>query len=303
VITFTSLKQVLDLPHDTYLIRANDHHTIAASETASTVYRITPTPNDATITHAHTLAWDMASHDLNVLRPCTPTPDHRAGHTISASPLAHPLTSIGWPTGGPEGLGAALTRWDDYSRPDLPVLNVAQYAEDRVTTAADSPDPALRHAAERCHDQLVALHDTYPWDQLLADAATVHGDPHLGNLVLHPSSTTPAFIDLDTSKTGPRGYDLAVMNQYVTRYQSTYPADRILAAYRTAGGVITAERLRALTCWKELSSQTYLLTQWHDPDVRAEYEHRARHPHRPWANITRTPMSAPPERPVTLTDR
>ncbi|MEV6415682.1 phosphotransferase [Kribbella sp. NPDC051718] len=282
------------LPADRVVLRRHPDRMVLMSPTNQAVYRITlqhqgssqlSDPSDTG--YSHRIAWAMASAGLNVLTPLTPEPLTIEGYAVSTYPLAEGLELTGWFRNEPEQLGAELAAWRTYTNPALHALDIPAYSRARSVLASNSSSAALRAAGRFCLNRLDREEQAHPWDDLMLQTATVHGDPHLGNVVRLDNRLL--FIDLDTVKIGPEGFDLAVMQQYVARYGAAFPASQVIDGYQRDGSSVDSSRLDALMAWKSLSSLTQLLTRWSQDGIPAEFHRRVRSQTN-WGNVTNTPM-------------
>lgn len=287
------------VPIDAVLLAQQAAHLVVLSLSAQRVFRVglsagpelVESPCD--VGHSHLLAVAMANAGLNVLAPSASMPQHIGDYIVSASPIAEPLAQTGWRSGEPRRLGAAMAHWSAFTSPLLSALDIPSYADARIRRALASTEPELRAAAHWCRRQQARVESRGPWKTMSSPSGCIHGDPNLGNLVRERGREEPVFIDLDSVRSGPRFFDLAVMTMYRARFERSYPATEIIAGYTSVHGPVPNWALYGLRDWKELSSYTQLLTRWDTPGIAEEFWRRVDlDDDAPWLNVTQTLVRA-----------
>lgn len=285
------------LPADAEPLVVKDAYAVARSVSKRLVFRIglrgasnfDLNPND--LSHGHRIAVDMARRGLNVLAPLTSEPMAVGRYLISATPLAIPLTDAPWTSAEAAALGRHLLAWSGYSSLLLTRLDIPGYVHARSYDAINAGGARVA-AGEWCLATLEALDARAPFTQLLEmRSGTIHGDVHPGNLVRHEGRLL--LIDLDSVKTGPALFDIAVGLMYERRYSSRYPGTALATGYLGTRERYTDDELVALQQWKELSSYSQLLLRWHQgPAVEAEFWRRTNSGWEDrWNNIVQTPVT------------
>jgi hypothetical protein len=293
--TWAQISLGAGLPHDAEPLIVKKGYAVARSTSRRLVFRIglrgerSFDLNPSDVGFAHKIAVEMAESGLNVLAPTERIPEVRGPYLISASPLATPLVVAGWSRTEATHFGGQLRSWCSYKSPLLTSLNIPGYVVSRARQARLTGGEVAA-AGEWCMNALAALESQTPFSQLAGGSpGAIHGDVHPGNLVRHRGRIL--LIDLDSVKTGPAMFDLAVGLMYERRYNNDYPGTTMACGYLGPDISQFEEELTALQNWKELSSYSQLLLRWHQsPAVAREFWQRTRSKwNDKWNNIVRTP--------------
>ncbi|ACY24012.1 aminoglycoside phosphotransferase (plasmid) [Gordonia bronchialis DSM 43247] len=300
IATFTEVRERLNLPRDVRELARQSSHIVLGSDSTRLVYRVasddasTPCMTQIGVLQSHYLAARMSAGGLNVVAPTSHHPLRPNGYIVSIYPMMEPMTGRGWMDSDPFILGAEMAKWADFDTVGMRRLNVPEYVRERIQTAyATTGTPTLLDAARLCDEELARLQVSYPWTELEQNTGCVHGDPHLGNLVRRVAGERPLFIDLDYVAAGPALFDLAIISMYQTRYNSEFPFAEIASGYASVAPNIDMDELFGLRMWKELSSQTQLLTRWSLEGIRGEFYSRATNGlGANWVNVIGTPVNS-----------
>lgn len=284
-------RNTLGLTDDAVLLRDHPDRQVWLSPSTRTVTRLgrlEGSENEAgptNVAQAHRLGHELSTAGLSFLGPVAPLPVHQRGLVLSTWPACDTLDITGWYAGEPTQLGRNMAAWASVRIDSLRALDIPGYTKQRIETALGKEQQLAELAAET-QEWIDNVAARFPWNELMAERALVHGDPNLGNLVRHNGAVK--FIDLDTVATGPTGFDLGVMEYYVRRFAVDYPATEILTGYRSVEP-LSPDRLEALVAWKEASALTQLLARGGDEEI-TELRLRLTVPDRRWANVVGAPM-------------
>lgn len=293
---WTPIARDAGLPRDAEPLVIKSDYAVARSESQRLVFRIgirgssSFDLNPSDVAHAHKIGVDMATRGLNVLAPLTPEPLNVGRYQVSTSPLALPIMEASWNQADAAALGRELRAWSAYDSPLLTQLDIADYVRTRAQDAISSGG-MLAAAGEWCLNSLDALNTQAPFTELVdSHHGAIHGDVHPGNLVRYEGRIL--LIDLDSVKTGPAMFDIAVGLTYQRRYNTNYPGTTMASAYIGTSQDGRQDELAALQKWKELSSYSQLLLRWHhSPAIQDEFWNRTKSTWEAhWANVVQTPV-------------
>lgn len=294
--SWTHIHRWAGLPEDAIPLVIKKDYAVAQSAATQLVFRVALEGaksfdlNPSDVTHAHRIAHDMAAHGLNVLAPTAQVPVARNGYVISSSPLATPLMDAPWTVAEASDFARGLRAWSAYESTMLAPLDIPRYVRARAYDAVNSGG-SLGSAGEWCLAALETLDRQTPFRELTAkNPGVIHGDVHPGNLVRYRGRIL--LIDLDSVKTGPALFDIAVGLVYQRRYSPAYPGSAMATGYFGSGDYRESHDLEALEKWKELSSYSQLLLRWHqEPCIPVEFWKRTKSEWNDrWTNIVRTPV-------------
>jgi phosphotransferase family enzyme len=154
---------------------------------------------------------------------------------------------------------------------DLPLWNVAGGMRRRITSSTGLPDETLaflQSEADDIADSLTKLRDIPP----LIPPGVVHGDAHLGNLMV--SADGPVICDFDSTSIGPREWDLTPAAVGSIRFN--YPDDVHAGLVDTYGlDVTTWEGFPILRRLREFQLVVSVLPVLDaNPALRPQWQHR-----------------------------
>lgn len=210
----------------------------------------------------------LAEHEVPAVRllPGVHQPVVAGGYVAT---LWQAVPEVGEPTG--EHLGELLRRLHALPAPStLPRWDPVADVHRKVTDAEELGSSDREFLLRRCESlgrRLTEQRFRLPW-------SVVHGDAHLGNLIVGPDG--PVLCDLDSMCLGPAEWDLTPLA--VGRLRMGHPPDRyreLMAAYgadvRTWPGF---SLLRALRELKITASALPILRS--NPRIREQLRHRLR---------------------------
>ena len=275
MVNLEQLKESGIIPPDSKII--SEHNNTIIESTAeklvgrlATLHSINTRDTPGDICYAHTLAWEMRNENV-VVSPIAEQPIIENGVVISLYPKLDQIdlrnveaSSIHQKI---STFNTSLGMINEYMKHEIYTLDISEYASRRLYSVRD--DILLKNNKQLSgftSDILSYYTQNYPFTELTSDdRALVHGDLHMGNIVMN-HTYEPFIIDLDSTSVGPRLYDLA--SWHVRSMRGDIAPTTKMIDLEKASGRWNQESFAALMGWKIISSLTHEIKYQQNDIVR-----------------------------------